>query len=49
MEDVEELGVTEVTRRALKKINPNGRRSLHVSFDIDGLDKLEAPSTGTAG
>ncbi|CAB3383728.1 Hypothetical predicted protein [Cloeon dipterum] len=47
MEDVERLGVHEVTQRALEAINPNGERSLHVSFDIDSLDPLEAPSTGT--
>jgi arginase len=49
MEDVEQYGIHEVTRRALEAINPHGDRSLHVSFDIDGLDPLEAPSTGTAG
>ncbi|XP_059480121.1 arginase, hepatic [Neocloeon triangulifer] len=48
MEDVEQYGVHEVTRRALEAINPHGDRSLHVSFDIDSLDPIEAPSTGTA-
>jgi len=49
MEDVERYGIHEVTQRALEAINPNGDRSLHVSFDIDSLDPLEAPSTGTTG
>lgn len=34
---------------ALNKIDPHNSRSLHVSFDIDALDPLEAPSTGTPG
>lgn len=34
---------------ALDKIDPHNTRSLHVSFDIDVLDPLEAPSTGTPG
>lgn len=34
---------------ALDRIDPEGLKSLHVSFDIDSLDPLEAPSTGTAG
>ncbi|KAF4531856.1 hypothetical protein B566_EDAN000884 [Ephemera danica] len=48
MEDVERWGIHEVVKRALEAINPHGDRSLHVSFDIDSLDPLEAPSTGTA-
>ncbi|XP_054714355.1 arginase-1-like [Uloborus diversus] len=47
MRDVDELGIFEVTRRALKEINPDGSLSLHVSFDIDSIDKLVTPSTGT--
>lgn len=47
MEDIEKYGIHEVTRIALEKINPSGEMSLHVSFDIDSLDALEAPSTGT--
>lgn len=34
---------------ALNKVDPHNSRSLHVSFDIDALDPLEAPSTGTPG
>lgn len=34
---------------ALRKIDPYNNKSLHVSFDIDSLDPLEAPSTGTPG
>lgn len=34
---------------ALHRIDPRNEKSLHVSFDIDSLDPLEAPSTGTPG
>ena len=49
MADIEQYGIHEVTRWALEKINPNNDLSLHLSFDIDSLDALEAPSTGTPG
>lgn len=43
------LGIHDVIYMALNKIDPDNSKSLHVSFDIDSLDPLEAPSTGTAG
>lgn len=43
------LGIHDVIHMALNKIDPDNLRSLHVSFDIDVLDPLEAPSTGTPG
>jgi len=43
------LGIHDVIHLALSKIDPHHSKSLHVSFDIDSLDPLEAPSTGTAG
>ncbi|CAN8026772.1 unnamed protein product [Ixodes persulcatus] len=48
MEDVDRIGITEVIRLVLRQINPGGTRSLHVSFDIDSIDKLIVPSTGTS-
>ncbi|XP_043497443.1 arginase, hepatic isoform X1 [Polistes fuscatus] len=48
MEDVERFGIHNTISMALDKIDPDGVKSLHVSFDIDSLDPLEAPSTGTA-
>ena len=39
----------KVARQALKIINPQFSRPLHVSFDIDVLDPSEAPATGTPG
>uniref|UniRef100_A0A182K929 Arginase n=1 Tax=Anopheles christyi TaxID=43041 RepID=A0A182K929_9DIPT len=48
MREVEKYGIREVMRMALERIDPEGERSLHVSYDIDSLDVLEAPSTGTS-
>ncbi|XP_059096458.1 arginase-1-like [Tigriopus californicus] len=47
MREIDQFGVRDCLKQALAKINPNGDRPLHVSFDIDSLDPSEAPSTGT--
>ncbi|KMQ85606.1 arginase- mitochondrial-like protein [Lasius niger] len=47
MEDIERYGIHDVMHMALNKVDPYNSKSLHVSFDIDALDPLEAPSTGT--
>lgn len=49
MEEVHGIGIKEAVRYALSRIDPRNKRFLHVSFDIDALDPLEAPSTGTPG
>ena len=49
MDEVHHIGVNEALRYALSRIDPDNNRHLHVSFDIDALDPLEAPSTGTPG
>lgn len=49
MEDIENYGISTIVDMALNKIDPEKEKSIHVSFDIDSLDSLEAPSTGTAG
>jgi len=43
------LGIHDVIHMALNKIDSHNSKSLHVSFDIDALDPLEAPSTGVPG
>lgn len=48
MREVELYGIKEIVKMALKRIDPDCQKSLHISFDIDALDVLEAPSTGTA-
>lgn len=49
MSDIEKMGIHEVTEEALWKIDPEHESSIHLSFDIDALDTLEAPATGTPG
>lgn len=48
MNEVDELGIRRVVKEVLEKIDPECKRSIHMSFDIDALDTLEAPSTGTS-
>ncbi|XP_033110760.1 arginase, hepatic-like [Anneissia japonica] len=45
--DVDKLGVKEVLSRALETVNPMGDRPIHLSYDIDSLDPVVSPSTGT--
>ncbi|KAG6453618.1 arginase-1 isoform X1 [Manduca sexta] len=47
MEDVEEHGIKKSIKHILQVLDPNNEKPIHVSFDIDSLDALEAPSTGT--
>lgn len=49
MAEIDRLGIGNVMSLALNRIDPDRNKSIHVSFDIDALDPLEAPSTGTAG
>lgn len=49
MEDIENYGIRTIVDLALNKVDPERNKSIHVSFDIDSLDSLEAPSTGTSG
>lgn len=34
---------------ALAAVDPSGSKAIHCSFDIDALDALDVPSTGTPG
>lgn len=47
MKEVDQLGINEVIQSCLDTLQPSETRPLHVSFDIDALDSMEAPSTGT--
>ena len=49
MEELHSVGLAEALKYALSRIDPDGKRHLHVSFDIDALDPTEAPATGTRG
>ncbi|CAB3237168.1 unnamed protein product [Arctia plantaginis] len=48
MEDIDENGIKNSIQYILKTLDPTNSRPIHVSFDIDSVDALEAPSTGTA-
>jgi len=47
MRDVDKHGIARVIEMAMKGIDPNGRRPLHLSLDIDSVDPAFAPGTGT--
>ncbi|GAB1598109.1 arginase, hepatic-like [Argonauta hians] len=47
MQEVDELGIAAVIKTALSTIDPEGKRPIHVSFDVDSIDPLIAASTGT--
>jgi len=47
MSDIDRLGMSRVIEEALA-IAADGENSLHVSFDMDGIDPSEAPGVGTA-
>ncbi len=46
MRDIDELGMSEVSRRALEIVNTD-TAGFHVSFDLDGCDPDVIPGTGT--
>ena len=45
---VRELGAKEIVKRVFDTVNPDRKKPVHVSFDIDSVDPLYAPSTGTS-
>ncbi len=46
MSDVDRMGMSRVIEEALSIVG-DGERSVHVSFDMDGIDPSEAPGVGT--
>ena len=46
-DDVSKIGANEVMSRILDRINPDLKKPIHVSFDVDALDPQFASSTGT--
>ena len=46
MRDIDELGMKKVMRDSVR-IATSGVQELHLSFDVDALDPMEAPGTGT--
>jgi len=47
MRDVDKHGIAKVIEKALKAIDPNNNRPLHLTLDIDAVDPHFAPGTGT--
>lgn len=47
MQEVDKYGINEVMSKALKALDPEGKRPIHLSFDVDALDPSLTPSTGT--
>ena len=48
MIDVERIGIAQIMEEIIHKLSPpNSNRPLHLSFDIDGIDPVFAPGTGT--
>lgn len=48
MPDLKKMGIRQQLKAVLDKINPQRDRPIHLSFDVDGMDPIDAPSTGTA-
>ncbi|PVU92161.1 hypothetical protein BB561_004006 [Smittium simulii] len=47
MYHIDKYGISKVFDMAMEYMNPNLDRPIHLSFDIDCLDPIYAPSTGT--
>ncbi|KAF2353122.1 Arginase [Trinorchestia longiramus] len=47
MSDVDRLGMAECVARCFDHLKPSHDQPLHVSFDIDAIDPVVAPATGT--
>lgn len=46
---LDRVGALTAVHELLYQIDPGNKNSIHISFDIDALDPLEAPTTGTPG
>lgn len=47
MHHVDKYGIAKVVEMALERVNPGGKRPIHLSFDVDAIDPVYAPATGT--
>ncbi|KAL8589764.1 hypothetical protein ACOMHN_027272 [Nucella lapillus] len=47
MQEIDKYGIQEVMDRVLRAVDPDGKRPIHLSFDVDAMDPEFAPSTGT--
>ena len=47
MTDVERYGIGSIMDQIINTLSPDGCRPIHLSLDIDGVDPVVAPGTGT--
>jgi arginase len=47
IDDLKKYGMKRLLEMVLREINPDGTLPVHLSFDVDGMDPIDAPSTGT--
>lgn len=47
MHHVDKFGIAAVVEKALHAVDPEGKRPIHMSFDVDAVDPFFAPATGT--
>lgn len=47
MYHVDRYGLNKVIEMALERIGPNGDEPIMVSYDVDAIDPLYVPATGT--
>jgi arginase len=47
MSEIDRMGIERVVDEAIAIAGAGGERSLHLSFDMDGIDPSEAPGVGT--
>ncbi|KAK7208432.1 hypothetical protein BZA70DRAFT_287736 [Myxozyma melibiosi] len=47
MHHVDKYGIGKVVEMALERVNPGSKSPIHLSLDIDALDPVHAPATGT--
>jgi len=47
MREIDKYGIGDVMASAIRRVDPEGKRPLHLSFDIDACDPTVAPGTGT--
>ncbi|CUS20479.1 LAQU0S01e07536g1_1 [Lachancea quebecensis] len=47
MYHVDRFGLNQVIEMALQAINPDGNCPIHLSYDVDAMDPLFVPATGT--
>lgn len=47
MAEIDEVGLVPVVERTIQRIKASGADAVHLSFDVDALDPLVMPGTGT--